>query len=508
MGRGVIEKRLLRWQILVIGSVFIAYMLHYFCKVHLYVILNDFKEYIDPNSSSKADEYVGIMLSLGYVGYAVGKIILAIICDSYFKSALIPLLITLVGAPIFTFLFTINITNYTLRITISCILWFSIRFVIAAGWIGLVKLVANWVPPSHHGRVMAFCNLSWLFGDAMARSVLGWIYHYFDDDWRYVFYASAIVTAIAILPTVIFIRNTPISRGLPPIVDNQDNVYAIRKKRLAEERRKEREKKKYDTSKKKDEDSGSTMKPLSVLSMNEENNLLGKAISIKPSAWMTLKPLLYEPLFYMVLLMNFQYLFMRELYNIFFIAYLEDDQVPAVNDKAVASTISAIVPFVGSISVIFAGIWLDKIKSKHWRLSIIPIFSLVSMFCMGCFAILDPKSFSLQTIIFLVVLFGLSLYGPYSLMSGVLAVDIGGQTSAGMVSGFISAAGYSAGIIVSLISTTFEYEDMFLIATGCAGGIVIVGCVLFVYNKRIHDKEKAKHMVHQVYIMDESRSLV
>eukprot|EP00483_Globobulimina_turgida_P009986 UN10005 len=207
----------------------------------------------------------------------------------------------------------------------------------------------------------------------------------------------------------------------------------------------------------------------------------------KPTCWNLFKPLLSHPLFIMVLLLNFQYVFCREVYNIFFIAYLEDE-VDIAKEKA--ATISAIVPFVGSISVVIAGVWLDKVKSKHWRLSIIPMFAVVTTFCLWCFAFIEPKTLGIVEITMLVVTFGLSLYGPYSLMSGVLAVDIGGQTSSGMVSGFISAAGYSAGIVVGFIHTAFSYKTMWFISTCCAGCIVLIGIVLVIYNKRLHEKQK------------------
>ena len=315
------RNRLTRWQIIVIATVFIAYMLHYFCKVHLYVVLNDFKAYISPNQQ-KAETYTGIMLSLGYIAYASGKIILGIFIDSYLKSALKAILITLILAPIFSILFAlISPENETLRVTTVYILWFGIRFVIASAWIGLVKLVANWIPPTHHGRVMAFCNLSWLFGDSAARAALGFVYKSFDDQWRSVFYVSSVVTAIAIIPTLIFIRDSPLSRGLSAVDDTSDNVYAKHNTKLESDTVEIQIEKETE-----DNDHGSTgILPMSVVS-NEDEEIVITAMSSnttkmpKTGFCQIFKPLLREPLFFMVLLLNFQYLFMRELYNIFFIA--------------------------------------------------------------------------------------------------------------------------------------------------------------------------------------------
>ena len=51
--------------------------------------------------------------------------------------------------------------------------WIANRFVQSAGWGALTKLVAQWFEPSRHGQVIAVLSLSYLFGDAAARLVLG-----------------------------------------------------------------------------------------------------------------------------------------------------------------------------------------------------------------------------------------------------------------------------------------------------------------------------------------------
>ena len=485
-------------------------MLHYFCKVHLYVVLNDFRSYISAHDG-KADKYLSIMLLLGSIGYISGKIILGIFIDSYFKSALKAILITFILSPIFSTLFALSSSfqNETVRVSIFYVLWFVIHFVIASAWIGLVKLVSNWIPPSYHGRVMAICNLTWLFGDAVSRSIIEFVYDYFNNDWHSVFYFSSIVSAIAIIPTMLFIRDSPTNRGLPAVDDTKDNVYAKltrTKARVARFGDDHIRKYGYDHDNEKylragdsdtESNASSTRQPLSILSSPFESETSIMTLASPSNMYdphnperlgfcLLCKPLLKEPMFWNVLIMNFLYLFMMTLYKICFLRYLSDE---VGLRKSRASTISLIVPFVGSISVIIAGIWLDKVKSKHWRLSIIPIFAAMTMMVLGGLAFFDPKDLRMKYVLILAVTFGLSVYGPYSLMTGVLAIDIGGQVSAGMVSGFTSAVGYLAVVIVGIIFdkdniSLREYKMMWMIGSGCCGGIVLIGIILFIYNRR------------------------
>jgi sugar phosphate permease len=69
-------------------------------------------------------------------------------------------------------------------------------------------------------------------------------------------------------------------------------------------------------------------------------------------------------------------------------------------------------------------------------------------------------------------LIGFLIYGPYSLLSGTLAVEIRGQKSAGTVSGMVDGVGYFAGILAgaqfgSIVDRT-GYKFGFTLLAGLA----------------------------------------
>eukprot|EP01084_Bolivina_argentea_P111825 199450_1 len=479
------SQRLLLWQTIVIFTTFMAYLLHYFCKNHLFVVLTDYRHYLNPYNSNDAQKWLGIMMAFGYAAYICGKITFALLTDAVLKSAVQPLLVTLIFTPIFTTIFTIKITDYTLRIFISIILWFILRFFLASGFVGLTKITVNWISYKHLGRVMGVLNVSWLLGDAISRAALGLIYdaasgNSSTDQWRIVFWSAAVITASAILPTYILIKDLPSQRGLPLIEDSPENAHS--KSDLKKQQNILKQQLSYNAQV--DNDNNYKIRALSIEA--KTNNFTFEQKYTKYSCdkiWNTMRPLLSEFLFWIVLVMNFQCIFMRELFSIYFIAYLEDE---IDMKKSNAALISALFSVCGVFGNFFCGIWFDKIKTTHWKLSIIPLFAMVDAFCLSVFAFFDPNDLSVLIVIILVMTFGFSALGPYSLITGAVVQHIGGQTATGMVSGFVSAAGYLAGIVVTLFSSYYDYRFLYTMAVFAAITLGICGCIVFIYYRIIH----------------------
>ena len=323
---------------------------------------------------------------------------------------------------------------------IAIALWFLLRTLQSAGWIGLVRMIANWIPYQYHGRVMAFESTSFVFGDAFTRIILSLLLRQdaFDRDWRKIFLFSACCTGSLIIPSAIFLRDSPLDRNLPMPPENPDSVRTT--------------------------------------------SFIGITRPREPSHSFMWK-LSRQPLFYILLLLAIQLNVIREFFNNFGAMYLER-QLGLTPSKAAGY--SSLFPLVGVISAPLCGLWVDKIRSKHWRLAIIPVFSFL-IFC-ALFILTCVNNLSLQITMGLFMICGFSLIGPYSLLAGVLSIDLGGHSSSALVSGIVDSVGYSGGVIICLVSAAAEFQIMFAFSTFIAASAVITGCVQFVYNYRLQDR--------------------
>src|SRR5262249_18938418 len=97
-------------------------------------------------------------------------------------------------------------------------------FVQSAGWGGLVKVASHWFSAEHYGAVMAVLSLSFLFGDAIGRYVLGAILDA-GVGWRSLFrIAAAILAAIGVV-AVFLLPGSPRDGGCPEPPVHAANLF-------------------------------------------------------------------------------------------------------------------------------------------------------------------------------------------------------------------------------------------------------------------------------------------
>ena len=218
------------WETAVVLCLFSGWFGSYFCRNHLYVMVTEFKVSSPPCPSDlpnpvpviasrrthllQADENVsqslyGGMMTAGFIAYFFGKLCFGPLVDRF--GGRVAMLITLVGAPLCSLLFTLG---HRAGWFFFC--WVLIRFFQPSGWIGLIKLCGAWVPRARRGRTMAFLSCSFLVGGAVTRLVLGALVAQ-GLGWRQVFWSAAALEASFALPAVWILQPSPKSVGLAPV---------------------------------------------------------------------------------------------------------------------------------------------------------------------------------------------------------------------------------------------------------------------------------------------------
>ena len=140
-----------------------------------------------------------------------------------------------------------------------------------------------------------------------------------------------------------------------------------------------------------------------------------------------------------------------------------------------AARASAYVPLLGAVSTMLAGILSDWLKGKH---------GIVCIICIGCMIVCLIMLSTLPIDgrpVFAVYLLGavsFFLIAPYSYLSGVMALDLGGKQGSSTTSGISDAAGYFGAMIsgygiVSIVEhygwhTAFAFLAAIAFATGIA----------------------------------------
>jgi sugar phosphate permease len=159
-----------------------------------------------------------------------------------------------------------------------------------------------------------------------------------------------------------------------------------------------------------------------------------------PAAKGSLRALLARPQFLIVLALSFTLTLMRETFNTWSVDFLHTVQVGHKSVTAAALS-STGFDLAGAVSILVMGAAYDACPPRLRGVLISAILALLA----GVLLLLP--SATPGTAALLVAAVGLLVYGPYSLLAGVMAVESGGHERAATASSFIDAVGYIAGAL-------------------------------------------------------------
>lgn len=419
-----------KWQRMTLLSLFLGYVGYYICRSNLAVAT----PLLLREGFTKIE--MGTVASAGIMLYTIGKIINGYLAD--FLGGRLLFLTGMICSIIFSVLFGL-VSGLTLFIFI----WACNRFFQSMGWVALVKTASRWFPVERHATVMAVLSLSFLFGDAFARIYLGSLislgenYSLFGflTDWRTVFFVAAFSLTLIAVFVYRTLKSSPIDVGLPEPEANPMNVFG------------------------------------------EEGNH-AERISIKA----VLKPLLASPLFWLICIMNFSLTLVRETFNFWTPTFLNEVVQFDIGSAAIGSML---FPLVGGCSTYIAGITSDRLRGRHGRVVLPSLVLLVLSLILLATINVAGKPILALTLLSLVAFF---LMAPYSFLSGVMAIDLGGKRGCSTVAGLVDSAGYLGGILsgytIGMIAQNYGWKMAFGGLAGVCCTAIIAGIVYWLIQER------------------------
>ncbi len=433
-----------RWQWITGGSLFSGYAAYYICRSNLSVATPLLlAEYADRGLNK---EGMGLIASAGVATYAIGKIINGLLSDRLGGRPLF--LGGLFASVVCTAIFAVSGNLWSLAgVGVFATIWAVNRLFQSCGWVALVNIASRWFPLSRHATIMAFLSCSFLAGDAAARAYLGGVIRLGEtrpmfsylNDWRSVFWVAGGTSLLIGVVLVRLLKPTPSHVGAQEPQANPANLYG-------------------------------------------EDGQTSQQVPLKQ----LLAPLFRSPLFWTVCLTNFGLTLIRETFNFWTPTYLNEvAQLP----PGLAATASLSFPLVGAISALLAGVLSDRFAGRHGRIMVPSLCGLtVALVLLGT---VDLAGRPLAAVL-LLSLVSFFLLGPYSYLSGVMALDIGGKQASGTVSGLSDAAGYGGAILsgyaVGVLAEHYGWHIAFLGLAGVSLFALATAVAYWRLNERLLDR--------------------
>lgn len=382
------ETQILRkWQISTFWVMLLGYVGYYLCRGNISVALPLLSQEFGYTNTQ-----LGLILTLSEFAYAAGKFINGPLADKIGGKKIF--LIGMAGAILFNILFPLH----------SSILWFTViwccaRYFLSMGWGGVIKTIGEWYPTERGGTVMGFISINFQFGGVAAALLAGWLLT-MGSDWKGLFYFPALILAGVWVWAYFASRESP-HEVIPGVAFGNS---ASKRIPIAEQ------------------ESGA----------NVENETPIEII----------KDLLTLKLFRQILLFSFLTTLLRSIFLFWTPKLLVDIGMGTTT----AAFKSAVFPVLGVLGTVLLGWYTDHYAKNGDRARMMWIMLTGLVASLLVIAVLIPFRMEYaETIVVMTGACGFFLYGPYSMSSGCLTLDVAGAKRAGSCTGMIDGIGYLGG---------------------------------------------------------------
>ncbi len=180
------------------------------------------------------------------------------------------------------------------------------------------------------------------------------------------------------------------------------------------------------------------------LVLSQEKKMAGAANSTKVKwRFSRFVELAKIPQFWMVCGLSFILTITRETFNVWTVDFLKTNSGGHMSSQ-IAALLSTPFDAMGAVGILLLGWVLDRLSPgrRNWLL-----FGILVAVAALIFALPTLAQMPLWMVVTAIGLIGFLSYGPYSLLAGVLAVEIRGREFVATVAGLVDASGYLAGIL-------------------------------------------------------------
>jgi len=269
------------------------------------------------------------------------------------------------------------------------------RFFQSGGWSSIVHMVSRRFEPGRHGAVMGIISTSYELGNVAALNLAGLVVHTFGErNWRALFLVNPLL--FALLGTGVYLV---LRAGEAPVADEPRPPPEPRL-------------------------------PLSEI----------------------LPVLLRRGSFWLAVVLSMLLTFVRTAFLTWTPTYLYEIGKAAGHvadsDATIAIVKSSLFPAAGVIAAASVGPLTDRLGPGRRA----PVMAASLAVVVGLVLVLGHAGIHDSTVAaLLIAAVGLFLLGPYSLMAGVIALDVAGKRGTATATGIIDGAGYLAGTLAGVV---------------------------------------------------------
>jgi len=372
---------------------------------------------------------LGVVFSVALAAYAVGKVVLGALGDRIGGKPI--LLAAMIAAIVGTVL--VGVVDWPVLVGKRAALWVIGAFVVlnrfgqAGGWGGVVHVAGQWFGPARRGAVMGVVSTSYDAGNLVTLLLCAGLVR-IGLGWRSLFLVNPLLLAAVALLVWLALEGRP-RAGLPSAGGDATPNDA----------------------------SAPEPAPASI----EEPE----------GAVATFRRLATEPGFRVALVLSFLLTFVRAGFMTWTPRYLYDVARAAGSESAVSGSIakSAFFGAAGMLGSVVVGRLSDRwgpgrrsgIMSASLALLVLAVLALAHG------RVADPLGAAL-----VVGLAGLFLLGPYSLLAGAIALDVGGKRGAATAAGALDGVGYVgaslSALVLGIVSKRHGWGAAFDVVAGVA----------------------------------------
>ncbi|MBL9129020.1 MAG: MFS transporter, partial [Verrucomicrobiales bacterium] len=408
----------LRWRAnLYLATLVLGYIGIYLCRKNFSVAIPLIREELGVTK-----EAIGRLASLSTLAYVVGKVAFGPLIDRLGGRGCFLISLGLVAVFGGAGAFVPSLGGLTVAYSLN-------RLAGAGGWGAMVKLVPDWFEERSRAFAFAVLSLSFVFGGVIATLLAGWIVGASGGSWRWVMGGpSLVLIAVGVLCAFVLPRER--DAGI---------------------------------------ESGTGSAPVATASQAAEDK--GRF------RWAQVRELFRTRQFWVVCALSFTLTLLRETFNTWTVDFFKTEGGNEVSHR-IAAFLSTPFDACGAAGILLLGWAFGRVTPSGRRRL---LFGILAVLGLLLFALPSLARQGLWVATFAVGLVGFLTYGPYSLLAGVLSLEIRGRSYVATVAGLVDATGYLAAVLAGAQFGRLLDVGGYAMAFPCLAFLAVLSAVLCLF---------------------------